>query len=142
VKAVIQKDQTGCALAGVAALAGLSYEQVKKEATALGIEVSDERLWSDTTFIQKLLKHFKIQAASSERPFRSWAALPDCALLATKWHLERGRPFWHWVVFYREGDEACVLDPKKSLRTHRRTDFGRIRPRWFITVTKAPAANI
>jgi hypothetical protein len=27
---------------------------------------------------------------------------------------------------------SCVLDPKKALCTHRRTDFGRIKPKWFI----------
>jgi hypothetical protein len=25
-----------------------------------------------------------------------------------------------------------VLDPKKSLQTNRRTDFGRMKPKWYI----------
>jgi len=37
-------------------------------------------------------------------------------------------------VFVREGGEASVLDSKRSLRHHRRTDFGRMRPKWYIPV--------
>jgi hypothetical protein len=60
--------------------------------------------------------------------------LPPIALLAIKWHLEKNRPFWHWVVFLRDQRGTRVLDPKKNLRHHTRTDFGRIKPKWFIAV--------
>ena len=75
-----------------------------------------------------------IRATAGETPCRAWRALPDLALLAIKWHREKGKPCWHWVVFVRDGGRACVLDPKKSLRTNVRTDFGRIRPKWFIGI--------
>jgi hypothetical protein len=64
-------------------------------------------------------------------------ALPNLALLSTKWHLENGQPYWHWVVFVREGGQPCVLDSKKSLRINRRTDFGRMKPKWYIEVIDA-----
>jgi hypothetical protein len=54
--------------------------------------------------------------------------------LAIKWHLETGRPFWHWVVFVREDGRPRVLDSKQSLRTHVRADFGRIKPKWYIRI--------
>jgi hypothetical protein len=60
--------------------------------------------------------------------------LPDRALLAIKWHPQQGRPAWHWVVFVRERGQAVVLDSAVSLKRRARTDFGRIKPKWFIGV--------
>jgi hypothetical protein len=37
-------------------------------------------------------------------------------------------------VFVRDDAGARVLDPKRSLRRHARTDFERIKPKWFIPV--------
>lgn len=134
-KPVVQLEVTGCAIASVGALAGISYAKAKSAANSLGIHADDSALWSDTRHMRKLLAHFGFVGSPTERPFRSWTSLPDRALLSIKWHLERGRPCWHWVVFAREGGYAFVLDSKKSLRNHRRTDFGRMKPKWFISVT-------
>ena len=133
-KAVIQSEKTGCGIASVAAIAGTSYAGAKKIANSLEIFVQDARLWSETAAVRKLLKHYGIQANEGERPFRSWDLLPNLALLAIKWHREKNRPSWHWVVFTRDASGACVLDSKKSLRRHRRTDFGRMKPKWYIEV--------
>jgi len=65
---------------------------------------------------------------------RSWEALPDLALLAIKWHMGKGKPHWHWVVFVREEGRARVLDSNRSLRRNVRTDFRRMKPKWFIPV--------
>jgi hypothetical protein len=62
--------------------------------------------------------------------------LPARALLAIKWRRDLERPRWHWVVFVREHGEAVVLDSAASLKRHARTDFGRMKPKWFIAVTK------
>ena len=63
--------------------------------------------------------------------------VPDLALLATLGHVEKGVPFWHWAVFVRDPDEIThVLDSKPSLRSHARTDFERITPKWFISVRR------
>jgi len=61
-------------------------------------------------------------------------SLPDRALLAIKWHLEKDIPYWHWVVFVRDTNNEYVLDSKKALKQNVRTDFGRIKPKWFIGV--------
>lgn len=135
VKPVVQQELTGCAIASVAAIAGLSYSAAKAVANSLGISATDPLLWSDTQHIRKLLVQFNRSASARFVPFRSWDSLPNLALLATKWHLEKGCPVWHWAVFVREGKRAYVLDSKKSLRKHRRTDFGRIKPKWYIAVT-------
>lgn len=133
-KPVIQQETTGCGIASVAAVAGVSYAHAKKLATGLGISAQDERLWSETDYVRRLLDRYGYRASRKTSPFRSWDALPDLALLAIKWHVEKNRPFWHWVVFVREANAASVLDSKKSLRNHRRTDFGRMKPKWYIEV--------
>ena len=129
---VVQQDRTGCAIASVAAIVGESYRAVKQTAAGLGIDVRDAKLWRDTRPVRQLLASYRVTVARKQTPFTSWAALPSCALLAIKWHRERTGPAWHWVVFVREGEASCVLDSKRTLRTHRRTDFGRMKPRWFL----------
>mgnify|MGYP003653589749 CR=1 FL=1 len=107
-------------------------EQAKEKANALGIYAEDTALWSDTEYVRKLLRALGITAAPTETPFDTWERLPDKALLAIKWRIEQGKPFWHWVVFVRSEREAVVLDSKKALKTNTRRDFGRIKPKWFI----------
>jgi len=137
IKPVVQQEPTGCGIASVAAIAGLSYAQTKAIASALDISAQDERLWSETAHVRKLLEHLGVKTERAEQPFRSWESLPDLAILSIKWHLEKGRPFWHWVVFVRDDRGARVLDPKKGLRHHIRSDFGRIKPKWFIPIINA-----
>ena len=138
IKPVVQEETTGCAIASAAAIAGVSYGAAKKAANGLGIFVEDVRLWSGTAPMRRLLDYYGFRAVTKEIPFRSWNALPDLALLAIKWHMEKKRPVWHWVVFVRDASGVCVLDPKKNLRRHRRTDFGRMKPKCFIEVRRKP----
>ena len=132
---VVQLDRTGCGLASVAALAGRKYAAVKQTAAGLGIEATDPQLWGDTRHVRRLLSHFGLRAGK-ETAFISWATLPPLALLAIKWHRAATGPAWHWVVFVRDATGGYVLDPKRALRTNRRTDFGRMKPKWFIRVAK------
>ncbi len=136
-KPVVQLERTGCGIASVAAIIGFSYPKAKAIANSLGIFAQDKSLWSETSHVRKLLSHFGIRAGSREIPFRSWETLPDLALLSIKWHLENNRPYWHWVVFVRKDGQSYVLDSKKSLRSNLRTDFGRMKPKWYIPITDA-----
>ncbi|WP_173044855.1 hypothetical protein [Nitrospira sp. KM1] len=131
---VVQCERTGCGIASVAAVAGVSYAAAKTAADELGISAADARLWSDTQPVRRLLTRFGYRSAMP-RPFRSWQRLPPMALLAIKWHVKDGRPYWHWVVFVRTSDCTCVLDSKKSLKVHVRTDFGRMKPKWYLAVS-------
>jgi hypothetical protein len=131
---VVQLERTGCGIASVAALAGVPYKVAQRSARQLGIVASDARLWSATTLVRRLLERHGLRAQAGETPFVSWAALPARALLAIKWHCARGRPSWHWVVFVREHGQAYVLDSAQALKRHARTDFGRMKPKWFIAV--------
>ena len=135
-KPVVQAERTGCGIAAVAAIAGVSYARAKAVAASSGISAHDRSLWSETEPVQRLLSPFGLHAAPAPTPFRSWADLPDCALLAIKWHREAYRPCWHWVVFVRDGGREYVLDSNASLRRHVRVDFGRMQPRWFLPVAR------
>lgn len=132
---IFQQDITGCAIASSAWVSGKSYAQVKKIAEGEEIDITNPTLWSSTAPMRKILGKLGIGAASKEQEFKSWDALPDKALLAIKWHLEKGVPHWHWVVFSRGNSGVFVMDPKKALKTHIRTDFGRIKPKWYIDLT-------
>ena len=132
---VVQEEVTGCGIAASAALAGLSYTEAKKRANALGIHASDTSLWSDTEYVRTLLRDFGISVSPKEKPFESWEQLPGRALLAIKWRIEQGKPFWHWVLFVRENGEAKVLDSKQALKSNVRQDFGRIKPKWYTEVS-------
>ena len=134
-KPVIQLERTGCGIAAVAALAGINYRETQRLANRLCIFADDSMLWSETHHVRRLLQEYGIRSANTEAPFTSWKALPDLALLAVKWHKERGRAFWHWVVFWRGPRGPVVLDSKRALRRHVRTDFGRMMPKWFIPVS-------
>ncbi|WP_169545868.1 hypothetical protein [Sneathiella aquimaris] len=131
---IIQQHVTGCALASTAWIAGLSYERVLARAEALDIDIKNPTLWSETTEARRLLQSYKVQLSPDEIPFTNWESLPDRALLAVKWHLEKGKPHWHWVVFTRFGNDPIVMDPKKGLKNNIRRDFGRIKPKWFIEI--------
>ncbi|MDR5907415.1 hypothetical protein [Franzmannia qiaohouensis] len=132
---VIQEEVSGCGIAASATLAGISYAEAKRKANALGIYAADPTLWSETAHVHKLLRELGIEASPTETPFESCECLPDKALMAIKWRLEQGKPFWYWVVFFREGGEVVVLDSKKALKSNVRRDFGRIKPKWYIEVT-------
>ena len=133
-KPVVQMEQTGCGIAAVAAIVGVSYQHAKRTANHLGVFASDRRLWSETGHVRRLLQNYRLRPASTEQPFRSWRSLPDLALLAIKWHREQDQPCWHWVAFVRDSEGERVLDSKRSLKSHARRDFGRMKPKWYLAV--------
>lgn len=135
-KPVLQLERTGCGIAAVAAIAGVSYRQAQRTANRLGIFAMDRLLWSETAYVRRLLQKYRLRPASTERPFRSWSSLPDLALLAIKWHRDHGQPCWHWVVFVRDREGERVLDSKRLLVHHVRRDFGRMKPKWYMAVAK------
>jgi hypothetical protein len=134
VKPVIQEEKTGCAIACAAAIAGKTYQETRKIANGMGIYANDSDMWSKTNLVRKLLAELRIKTASRKKPFVTWESLPNCALLSIKWHLESGKPFWHWVIFVREKGREYVVDSKKSLTSNIRTDFGRMKPKWYIKI--------
>ncbi|MEE9354046.1 MAG: hypothetical protein V3U75_00495 [Methylococcaceae bacterium] len=133
---IIQEEVTGCGLASVANIIQSPYAVVKAKANSMGIFADDDKLYSDTQYVRILLKEYGVQVSSNEIPFNSWETLPDMALLAIKYHEEKGSSFWHWVVFKREHGISVVLDSAAYLEENKRTDFQDIKPEWFIEIPK------
>lgn len=132
-KPIVQEDTTGCGIACAAMLAGTSYQAAKKQAEGLGIFVDDVRLYSDTRHLKQLLASYRI-GTGRKIPFRNWERLPPVALLAIKYKENQRPPAWHWVVYLNRENGPVVLDPKRQLRNNLRTDFGRIKPKWYIKI--------
>lgn len=78
-KIVLQEEPSGCGIACVAMLAERSYEEVKRLANGMGIFAEDERLYSETAYVRRLLAAYGVQVLDRETPFASWEALPDRA---------------------------------------------------------------
>ena len=132
---VIQEEQTGCGIASVANIVGLSYAEVKVKANKIGIFAEDELLYSDTNYVRALLKEYGFNTSENELLFSSWEDLPSLALLAVKYYVEDEKPFWHWVVF-KKGSPSCVLDSASYIEENRITSFVHMHPKWYIAVTK------
>ncbi|MFC1664950.1 hypothetical protein ACFL17_04890 [Pseudomonadota bacterium] len=92
---VVQEDKTGCAIASAAEIAGVTYQNAKSKATHLGISTTDSALWSNKSYVLKLLKELGVQTSNKKETFVAWEALPNCALLLIKWGMEKGQPYWH-----------------------------------------------
>lgn len=131
---VIQEEPSGCGIASVAMLAGVSYQQAKEKANSIGIFAEDEKLWSQTGYVRRLLDEYSIPAPQEETPFKSWNDLPDLALISLKWRIENNQPLWHWSVFSREELGGVVFDPAAYLENNQRTDFENMSPQWFIEI--------
>jgi hypothetical protein len=132
--AIVQEEPSGCGIAACANLAQISYAEAKQLANSLGIYAEDKTLWSETFHVRQLLSALHISVSDKQTTFVSWETLPDRSLIALKWHREQGKPFWHWAVFMRDDDDAVVIDSARSLKSPIRTDFGRMKPKWFIEV--------
>lgn len=132
--AVKQEEITGCGIASVANILGKTYSEMKVIANAMGIYADDKSLWSDTQYVRKMLLAAKVQVSTEEHSFESWGTLPDLALLSIKHHQEKGKDFWHWVVFKRVNGKEVVLDSASYLPSNTRTDFDNMQPKWFIEV--------
>jgi hypothetical protein len=133
-RAVVQEEPSGCGIAACANLAQIGYAEAKHLANSLGIYAEDPKLWSDTSNIRQLLSALHVSVDDKQNVFVSWEALPSRALIALKWHEIKGKPYWHWAVFTRDDTSAVVMDSAKRLKSPIRTDFGRMKPKWFIEV--------
>jgi hypothetical protein len=65
-------------------------------------------------------------------PFTTWRKLPEKAILGI--NHDRKNNNWHWVVYIKDYLGEYVLDPKTTIKTERRTDFSRMKPKWYITI--------
>lgn len=133
IKRIKQGDRTGCGIACIAMLAERRYEEIRK------IAVSDPGFERQGDFYTRARNLRKLGESvgvviQAERPmkFKCWDGLPDKAIIAI--NPKNNCQTWHWVVFVRENGLDFVLDPKPSVKSDHRTDFGRMKPVAFLPV--------
>lgn len=129
-KPVRQEDGSGCGIACVASLAGTKYAHAKNVAAALFKWTAKKRsFYTTSSELIQLLAEMNVQAGRG-RMVRHWDSVSPLAIVAINPDAENFR--WHWVVFFRTGDTAIVLDPQSKHLT--RKDFSRMRLRSYIPV--------
>lgn len=129
---VKQGDPTGCGFACIAMLSGASYDEIKNIAiTDLDYEGSGD-FYTGTRELRYLASKNNVELGKRRRTFKSLDALPETAILAI--NHEDKLDTWHWVVYCRKPNEEYVYDPKKSIKSNKRTDFGRMKIKWFLPI--------
>jgi len=108
---VSQPDDTGCGLACVAMICGVSYNQVKSNMVKLGIFKKDNDFWG-TSFkdIIRTLNSQNIQTVN-RRKFKKWRNIPAKVAIVSTNYEQSG--LFHWVVFVRDNDGFYIYDPAK-----------------------------
>jgi len=126
-----QRDPTGCGLACIAMIAGTNYEKVRDIAVELGWDETGD-FYTGNRDLRDLGKYFGIEIGKIRRPFKSFDALPEAAILAINY--KKQSDTWHWVVYRRTRNGEFVYDPNQSIKTNKRKDFGRIKVKWFLPI--------
>lgn len=134
VRRILQEDSTGCGLACVAMVAGTSYAKVKAIAIRLGIAGERPPYYTSAKNLSMLMRELGLRS-SKERMLSDWKAFSSPSIVGINFN-EKHRT-WHWVVYVPSADGGYVLDPKKVIKSARRTDFSRMRPRSYIPMLRA-----
>jgi len=112
---VIQKHSSGCGIACVAMITSIAYETIVDNYRTHF--PNDKSFRTDLGDIMKLLKMHGVSLGHRKK-FKNWNAVPDFALMYTKYKKEGGVLRWHWIVFKREGGKETVYDPAKHLKNN------------------------
>lgn len=132
IKRVIQEDSTGCGIACVAMVAGISYAEAKQLTVNNKIlKKSVKNFYTTTKDLVNILKSIGIEP-SKGRKVRYWSSINNISIVAINF-LET-TDTWHWVVFIPDADTGYVLDPSKRIKAEKRIDFSRMRLRSYIPI--------
>lgn len=133
IKRVIQVDSTGCGIACIAMVAGISYAEAKQ--ITLNNEIlkkSVKNFYTTTKDLVNVLNSIGIES-SKGRKVRYWSSINTISIVGINF-LET-TDTWHWVLFIPNEDTGYVLDPSKRVKTEKRTDFSRMRLRSYIPIS-------
>ena len=138
-KTVIQEDNNGCGLACVAMLAGEAYSTIKtRYVNYIQKKYGGRSEAIGFDDIKMFLRDYNIKI-SNQKNFDDWNDIVvqrknEALLVAINGKdLPSGDDFWHWVIY--DGENNLVRDPNNKVKNHERTDFSRMRPYFFHTLT-------
>ncbi len=120
---VIQEEPTGCGLACVAMVAGVSYAEVRNFAVEhMGFGTIGP-FYTDLDDLRYMLDWYGYRLLRWT-PFKSYDSVsPLCVL-----EIERPGAYNHWVLLVKCGLDMYVLDPFPDVKTEQRRDWWRLRP--------------
>ena len=133
IRRVVQKDSTGCGIACAAMLSGTTYRRAKLLAIDLGIASDRPPYYTSSRDLSLLLRKLGLEPSRGRRLSR-WESLQCLSVVGINHNDETDT--WHWVVYVPTANGGYVLDPKKSIKSARRVDFGRMTPRSYIPVLR------
>lgn len=130
-----QLDATGCGIACAAMIAGVSYKRARKRAIELGIVGDRPPHYTTSGDVRRLLIDLGASAARGRR-LTHWESVSGLSIVGINYSKEFDA--WHWVVYVPSKRGSYVLDPRAAVKSCRRYDFLRMRPRSFMPVARSP----
>ena len=136
IKYIKQEDDSGCGLACLAMLTGMSYNEVKKR---LKLKIFSKESNEFYTNFHQTIRCAKILGLSlnSRKRNTEWKSIETNAIVSTDYTKGKTK-YWHWVVFVRNKNGWFVYDPHetkgrggKKIRSMRGRKLG-----WYMTVIK------
>jgi ABC-type bacteriocin/lantibiotic exporter with double-glycine peptidase domain len=130
IRHVYQPDWSGCGIAVIAMVAGLSYNGAKTLMIKEKIFDADSDFFG-TSFsdLQKVLNALNIQN-KNRRKFNKWVNIPAKVAIASTNYDSSG--LFHWVLFIRDINGFYIYDPAKRRKKIR--DLRGKMTGWFIEV--------
>ncbi|BBD08494.1 cysteine peptidase family C39 domain-containing protein [Desulfovibrio ferrophilus] len=138
IRRIIQSDVNGCGLACVAMVTNHTYAEVRKKAFEKLTGLAKNGYLTTSRDVKSLLNIFGFEGSRLIRfSFKNISKIPDLCLFKINRHFDaEGVEYWHWVVFVRDDREMYILDPKKSIRTNKRKDWGRMNVVSYMSISK------
>lgn len=130
-KRIIQEDGSGCGLACVAMVAGVTYA----EARVFAVDYLDfdplGPFYTEIIDLRYMLSEYGY-GLSRYTPFKAYEYISPLAIL----EIERSGNHNHWVLYVKCGLDRYILDPAQGVKSERRRDWHRMRPVSYANVTR------
>ena len=131
VERVIQQDATGCGLACVAMVAGVTYSDVRCIAVEhLGFDPTGP-FYTYLDDLRYMLDWFGY-GLRRWTLFKTYGPISPLSVL----EIERTGPHNHWVLLVKCALDMFVLDPSPGVKSTRRRDWYRLRPVSYANIIK------
>ncbi|HAV2807924.1 cysteine peptidase family C39 domain-containing protein [Acinetobacter baumannii] len=132
IKRIIQEDSTGCGIACVAMVAGLTYNEAKQIALDNQILKSKKNFYTRSNDVANFLNFLGIKSQNS-RKVCHWESIKTLSIVAINYR--EATDNWHWVVYIPNENKGFVLDPNKKIKNEIRVDFSRMKLRSYIPIS-------
>lgn len=133
IERVIQEDPTGCGIACIAMLVKEPYSYVKKILLKNYFFENSNVFYTNSSDLRIGMEIFGIKSKKA-RAIKYWSTIKDLSIVAINYSEKSNT--WHWVIYVPDnvGKYDYVIDPKKSIKTLKRTDFKKMKLKLYIPI--------